>query len=124
MGYILVVDDEPVVRELLTETLRNIGHATREARHGREALDMVAEVVPEAIILDLNMPVLDGFMTLAHLQRKDVTRQIPVIVLTGLSNREHEVKRMPGVVAVLEKGSFDIATIHALLDDVGVIASS
>ncbi len=124
MSYILIVDDEPVIRELLSATLDNIGFATQEAHHGEKALALVTEATPDAIILDLNMPVMDGFMTLAHLQRREATRSIPVIVLTGLSNREHEVKRMPGVVAILEKGNFDISTLHTLLSEAGILASS
>lgn len=121
MSYILIVDDERVVRDLITETLSNIGFETAQARHGEEALEIIAEARPDAIILDLNMPIMDGFMTLAHLHRREATRGIPVIVLTGLSNREHEVTRMPAVIGVMQKGNFDIVMLEQMLSRSGVM---
>ncbi|MDX6408890.1 MAG: hypothetical protein QOE13_1961 [Gaiellaceae bacterium] len=82
-GSVLVVDDEQSVRALVLETLIETGYELREAADGEEALKRIAARRPDAIVLDLMMPKLDGFEVLEHLQSDPETRGIPVIVLTA-----------------------------------------
>ena len=67
-GCVLVVDDDRSVRRLVVETLADSGFDLVEAANGEDALAVIAERKPEAIVLDLIMPGLDGFGVLEHLQ--------------------------------------------------------
>lgn len=88
---ILVVDDDPAVRELITTRLQLAGYVAWSARDGREGLKMVASLQPAALILDLNMPVLDGFGVLRGLDRASWTTKPKVMVLTA-RNRPDDVR--------------------------------
>ena len=82
-GSVLIVDDEESVRALVLETLAGTGYELREAADGEEALERIAARRPDAIVLDLMMPKLDGFAVLERLQGDPETRRIPVVVLTA-----------------------------------------
>ena len=82
-GSVLIVDDEESVRALVLETLSGTGYELREAADGEEALERIAARRPDAIVLDLTMPKLDGFAVLERLQGDPETRRIPVVVLTA-----------------------------------------
>ena len=78
---VLVVDDDPAVRDSLARTLRFEGHEVETAADGREALSAVAAREPDALILDVSMPVMDGLQTCQQL-RADGTL-VPVLMLTA-----------------------------------------
>jgi signal transduction histidine kinase/CheY-like chemotaxis protein len=80
---VLVVDDDIALRRLVIETLARDGSELREAADGREALAMIAVRKPDVLVLDLQMPELDGFAVLDRLLERADTRQLPVVVLTG-----------------------------------------
>jgi CheY-like chemotaxis protein len=82
-GDILVVEDEPELRELLRRTLKKAGWSVREASNGREALDQLAHVRPALIVLDLMMPIMDGFEFLQELRKRPEWQSIPVLVVTA-----------------------------------------
>jgi DNA-binding response OmpR family regulator len=79
---VLIVDDEPHVRELLRQELEAGAYTVLEAGDGRTALNMVRATPPDLIILDVAMPELSGFDVAAVLKRDPQTRQIPIIVLS------------------------------------------
>ena len=115
-GSILVVDDEPVVRALVRETLSGNGLEVREAGDGEEALGAVAARTPDAIVLDMMMPTLDGFAVLERLQRDPATRSIPVVVLTAqqLSGEERNFLQARAV-SLLEKTDYSAAELRRLV---------
>ncbi len=78
---ILVVDDDPFVLELLLTRLTLAGYRTFSARDGQEALMRIADVRPEAMVLDINMPRLDGFGVLRHMAAG--AQRVPTMVLTA-----------------------------------------
>lgn len=80
---ILVVDDDPMILELLVTRLELGGDQVVTARDGHEALKRVAESHPHAMILDVNMPRLDGFGVLRHLKSMGRIAVLPVMVLTA-----------------------------------------
>jgi adenylate cyclase len=102
-GRVLVVDDTPFNRQLLARLLRGLGHEPVEAANGREALERLRD--PDAgpidvILLDIVMPEMDGYETLAALAADPALRQLPVIVISG-------VDELDSVVRCLEMGAAD-----------------
>jgi signal transduction histidine kinase/CheY-like chemotaxis protein len=115
-GDVLVVDDDATVRKLVEATLGDEGHAIREAADGAEALEKIAERRPDAIVLDLVMPRLDGFAVLERLQASPDLRAIPVVVLTarvlGAAERQLIGAR---AVSLLEKSDYSPAELRRLI---------
>jgi CheY-like chemotaxis protein len=115
-GSVLVVDDEESVRSLVIETLSEDGIELREAADGDEALAKVAARRPDAIVLDLILPTVDGFAVLDRLQSDPSTRSIPVVVLTArrLTPAERTTLKR-GAVALLEKNDYSGDELRALV---------
>jgi signal transduction histidine kinase/CheY-like chemotaxis protein len=84
-GSILVVDDDPIVRNVVREHLRRNGYTVIETATGEEALEAVAKQHVDAMLLDLCMPGMSGWETLERLKRNPDTADIPVVVLSVLS---------------------------------------
>ncbi|MHB1244547.1 MAG: response regulator, partial [Gaiellaceae bacterium] len=115
-GSILVVDDDPTIRRLVTTTLARDGLELREAADGEEALACIAERRPDVIVLDLAMPVLDGFGVLERLLDDTETRTIPVVVLTAKDVTRAERKWLcERTVNVLEKSSYSAHALRRLV---------
>lgn len=89
---ILVVDDNPENVELVRDILEVGGYLVLVARTGEEALTIAPEDQPDLVLLDVNMPGLNGFEVCAQLKQGDLTRNIPVIMLTALADVESRVQ--------------------------------
>ena len=92
MARILIVDDEPDVLAAMNASLEDAGHSVMKAADGRQGMIMAAEHVPELIFLDLNMPRVDGFETLAGLKADDRTREIPVVIVSAKGRPEDRLR--------------------------------
>jgi signal transduction histidine kinase/DNA-binding response OmpR family regulator len=116
-GSVLIVDDEEGVRSLVVQTLGGNGLELREATDGQEALAKIVARRPDAIVLDLLMPNLDGFGVLEELQQNPDTRDIPVIVLTArrLTTKDRAMLSRRAV-ALLEKNYYSRDELRALVD--------
>ncbi len=95
-GRILVVDDQEPNRLLLRDLLEAQGHVVTEAADGPEALERVREHPPDVVLLDVNMPGLDGFEVCRRLKADPRTAAIPVLLVTALAHRE---QRLEGIAA-------------------------
>ena len=84
-GPVLIVEDDPDIREILTESLAAFGFEVVTAAHGRDALTLLARmpVPPSVILLDLMMPVMDGWALLDALGHDDALAEIPVVVISA-----------------------------------------
>ncbi|HLE55738.1 MAG TPA: response regulator [Rhodothermia bacterium] len=89
---ILLVDDEPDLLELVRYNLIRDGYKVFTAANGELALNVAAEVRPHLVVLDVRMPVLDGIETCKRLRDNPDTADLPVIMLTALSQEIDEVK--------------------------------
>ncbi len=89
---ILIVDDEPFNVDYLEQELEELDYDTISARNGWEALAKVAAQAPDAILLDIMMPEMDGFQVLTHLKADKTLRNIPVIVISALDDFDSVVK--------------------------------
>jgi CheY-like chemotaxis protein len=118
--YILVVDDDPDVRSLVVNMLKMMGMEGRKAINGEHALKLIDEHPPKVIVLDLIMPVMDGFLTLTKLQTNQRSRHIPIILMSALTGNEHHVKKLPGVIGVMPKSQFSIDDFQLLLTQAGI----
>jgi CheY-like chemotaxis protein len=81
---VLLCDDDPDILEILGRVLRQHGYAARPAARGREAVDLAVISHPDAILLDLRMPGMTGWQAIAELKGRPETRDIPIIVMSGL----------------------------------------
>jgi CheY-like chemotaxis protein len=79
----LVVDDSDDTREMYAVALRLEGFTVEEARDGHEAFDKAVELLPDIIVTDLSMPVMDGWETIRRLRAHKRTRRIPIIACSG-----------------------------------------
>lgn len=91
-GYILAVDDTPMSLRLLTEILRSDGHTVRSAVSGELALRAARAQPPQLVLLDVNMPEMDGFEVCRRLKQEPRLRDVPVIFVSALSDTEDKVK--------------------------------
>jgi DNA-binding response OmpR family regulator len=89
---VLLVDDEDQLRRVMRDLLEREGYTVYEAADGVAALDETDRRAPDIIVLDLNLPGLDGYEVLARLRNRAATRQIPVVVLTAKGDEENEVR--------------------------------
>ena len=103
----LLVEDDAVTREMMARTLVKEGWEVSEASNGREALDILADLSPQLILLDLMMPVVDGFEFLTALRARPECQHIPVIVVTAKDLTDHDRLRLHGQVKeVVEKNAY------------------
>lgn len=87
MGNVLVIDDESDIRLLCRINLPRSGMAVRSAGSGSEGLEAAIEEAPDAVVLDLMMPQMDGFEVLRRLKEHERTREVPVLVLTAKTSQ-------------------------------------
>jgi CheY-like chemotaxis protein len=83
---ILVVDDDPDARDFFVTVLEDHGYATVSARDGNEALDRIGESVPDLVTLDITMPEKSGVGVYRKLREDEDLKDIPVIIITGVSD--------------------------------------
>ena len=110
-GDILIVDDDPAARARVRTVLQREGWSISEASNGREALDMVAHAPPQLILLDLTMPVMDGFAFLHELRERPGGKDIPVVVLTARDLNANDRQRLDGAERVLSKGQLNLRAL-------------
>ncbi|ABU60328.1 response regulator [Roseiflexus castenholzii] len=121
MATILVADDFLENRDILCRMLELVGHRTVSAANGQEALDLAQTYHPDVILMDLSMPVLDGWEATARLKALDSLRHVPVLAVTGHVT-PHEIQRAieAGCVDYIAKPiDFDllIGKVTSLLND-------
>jgi CheY-like chemotaxis protein len=80
---ILVVDDEPTIRGLIAEAMVDVGYRVDLASNGAEALERLRHAVPDAIVLDVMMPRLDGYGFVERLRAEPRFADIPIVVVTA-----------------------------------------
>jgi len=117
---VLLVEDEEALRRVMKDLLEREGFVVYEANDGVIALDEIDRLAPDLVVLDLNLPRLDGYGVLSHLRARPATAKLPVIVLTAKGDEDSEVR-------VFEYGASDYLTkpfraralsarIHSLID--------
>jgi len=116
---VLVIDDDDLMRQGVCQSLRRDGWEVSEAANGRLGIDSLGQLRPDAIMLDLMMPEMDGFEFLVEMRSKPEWRDIPVLVVTAKDLTAEERARLNGhVERVMDKGSAELAE---LLGEIGQV---
>jgi len=89
---ILIIDDDPLIRRIVTRTLDAKGYRVSEARSGAEGLELAFQDPPDLILLDLMMPGMDGFAVCTALRQNPATTNIPILMLTALDQTDSKVR--------------------------------
>ena len=111
---ILIVEDEPEIRSVMQETLESIGVHILTAGNGQEALGKLEENLSVSLILlDLMMPVMNGWQFLAEIDKNPVLKKIPIIVVTVFSDQAKDLK-VRGVI----KKPFDLNDLIKEVNDI------
>lgn len=123
MRQMLIVDDSRVIRKVASRIAQALGFVTREAADGEEACVACRAMMPDAILLDWNMPVMDGLDFLGHLRRMPSGTAPKVIFCTT----ENEVAQITRAVAAgadeYIMKPFDMEIVRSKLAEVGLLAS-
>jgi CheY-like chemotaxis protein len=119
-AQVLVVDDDPKIRDMLRRTLQKAGWTVAEAANGSEAIAALERAKPALVLLDLMMPGMDGFEVLERLHGDATWREVPVIIITAKDLTADDINRLNGrVVKVLQKGAYQrrelVRDIHGMI---------
>ena len=121
-GNLLVVEDDEFISAIYSKKLSLEGYAVRLAENGERALSMMREEKPDLVLLDIIMPVKDGFETLREMRADEKLRDIKVVVLSNLSeDKEMSQTRELGAIDYLVKANIAVSDLSAKV--VGYLAA-
>ena len=104
MKTILIVDDSAMIRRIVSQLVQQLGHRAITAENGLEGYELAAETRPDLIIMDIEMPVMDGFEATWRIKADQRTAHIPVAFFTTLGSEENiEQAREAGSIGFLNK---------------------
>lgn len=92
MHKLLLVEDDEMSRDMLTKRLKKSGFEVILAENGVEAIDVARTKMPDLILMDIRMPLLDGWKAIEHIRTDAKTSKIPIIVITAYSDPDNEAK--------------------------------
>ena len=114
MANILIIEDDAATRALISVHLDKAGHHVMEAENGQIGVDMAQSKSPDLILLDINMPVMDGTRVMKALRNQDITRAIPVIALSavGVPEMRDDMHQLGCNAYVTKPIPFDLLMDH------------
>jgi DNA-binding response OmpR family regulator len=117
-GRILVIEDDELLRETLAEVLVDDGHEVRTAENGADALSELEAWDPQVIVLDLMMPVMDGFAFRDEQRRRGLGHDVPVLVLSAIRNLDAAADRLEAAACIAKPFRLEevLASVETLLD--------
>ncbi|MBR0794191.1 response regulator [Bradyrhizobium jicamae] len=122
MKTCLVVDDSGVVRKIARRIVEGMGFAVVEAEDGEKALEACKRAMPEAVLLDWNMPVMDGYDFLVHLRRMPGGDQPKVVFCTTENGIDHISRALNAGANEYIMKPFDKDIVAAKFQEVGLVA--
>jgi CheY-like chemotaxis protein len=116
MSTILIVDDEPIIRQLAERILEHDGHTMLTAGNGREALEVMREKTPDLVLLDLQMPQMDGMTFLKLMRGNRDWAEVPVVIMSALADKTNVAQAGHlGVRDYLLKAGFSLKQMRTRL---------
>jgi DNA-binding response OmpR family regulator len=94
-SYVLVVDDDPAIRGLVADALRDEGYTVDLAAHGREALEAMRARRPVTVVLDLMMPIMDGFSFMEACHTEQLCDNVPIVVISAVHDALQRIQEVP-----------------------------
>ena len=117
---VLIVDDEPFNVDYIVQELEECNYQIITAFNGREALDKIRNQQPDLILLDLVMPVLDGFAVLSQVKADPLLRDIPIIIISAVNDSRSIVKGIKqGAEDYLTKPVDDVLLVQKVKEYLG-----
>lgn len=122
MKTILLVEDDPFLTRMYTKIFSMHGYDIKTAADGQAGFDLARSLKPDIVLLDIMMPKLNGMEALGLLKKGEATKDIPVVMLTNLSDQQqHDAALAAGAVKYLVKSEFDpdqtVAIVKEVLKD-------
>lgn len=117
--HVLVIDDDADTRSHIRKVLARDGWSVEEAENGQAGLGALTAALPSIVLLDLTMPVMDGFAFLEAMRARPECAAIPVIVLTALDLTRDDRRRLKGASQILHKGDVSLQSLAARLQGLG-----
>jgi CheY-like chemotaxis protein len=118
LRHVMIVEDDAATSELMGRALRSISCRVTQAENGRVGLERLKESLPDAILLDLMMPEMDGFEFIARVRAEPRWQRIPVIVVTAKTLTAEDLERLNGHVQhLVHKGEYSGKAVLAALDE-------
>jgi CheY-like chemotaxis protein len=117
MTTILIVDDHDDIREMMTLQLQKHGYAVVTASNGLEAVLATAQSAPSLILMDVNMPELDGLEATMQIRAADVGKRIPVIALTAYALPDDESRALAAGCDAFHPKPIDFKTLFRQIND-------
>lgn len=118
---VLVVDDDEMIRSVLSEALTDEGYDTRTATNGLDALDLVDGWLPDVILLDLMMPQMDGWTFRQHQREHPALKDIPVVVLSARRDLSDQARMLEPAEIVAKP--FDLDALLTLVERLANVAA-
>ena len=120
-SYVLVVDDDPAIRGLVADALRDRGYVVDLAAHGREALEAMRARRPATVVLDLMMPIMDGFTFMEACHHEQLCDNVPIVVISAVHDALRRIEDVPIHACVAKPFDLDelISTITQLANQDG-----
>jgi CheY-like chemotaxis protein len=117
----LVVDDDFGFRHAIADALENLGWDVRGAATGADALGVLRSWRPDVILLDLILPVMDGWSFRAEADRQRTLEGIPIVVTSGAANAHREAEKLEAAAALSKPFDLDelVGIVHGLLETPG-----
>lgn len=113
--HVLIADDSPIVRDLITEVLSSAGYEVRAAKNGKEALELLKQQEPGLLVSDVEMPEMDGFELLQAVRQ--ISKTLPIIMLTARGSTEDRRRASTGGAnAYVTKGEFKSESLVEVVD--------
>ncbi|MGB5177557.1 MAG: response regulator [Gammaproteobacteria bacterium] len=112
-ALVLLVEDDVIARRMMCKVLKRDGFLVAEAGNGQEALAAYDQRPPDIVLLDIEMPVMDGYTTCRELRTRANTQQLPVLMVSGNSD-------MASVNRAYDEGANDFITKPVSLDKLGL----
>ncbi len=104
---VLLVEDDPPTRDMMARILERQGWRVRSAANGQLAINVLEQVIPAAVVLDLKMPIMNGFQFLQRVQDHEVWRQLPIFVFTSMDITQEIRTQLGGRAAgIFQKGNY------------------